>query len=127
MKIRIRDNSIRLRLAKGEVEAICDTGSVRAFTGFPGGRRFAYSLESSPACVSPSAGFAGDEMSVRLPESTVVDWADSEQVSISGELVLDSGEMLSILVEKDFACLAPRPGEDESDMYPHPNADTAEC
>jgi hypothetical protein len=34
---------------------------------------------------------------------------------------------LNILVEKDFACLAPRAGEDERDMYPHPNADEAQC
>ncbi len=33
---------------------------------------------------------------------------------------VDDGDSLKILVEKDFACLAPREGEDESDMYPHP-------
>jgi hypothetical protein len=35
--------------------------------------------------------------------------------------------MLKILVEKDFACLAPREGEDESDMFPHPKAATDGC
>jgi hypothetical protein len=54
-------------------------------------------------------------------------WAASEQVSIEGEQTLDDGEKLSILVEKDFACLAPRPGEDESDMYANPDVDSAEC
>jgi hypothetical protein len=34
--------------------------------------------------------------------------------------------VLGILVEKDFACLAPREGEDESDMYPHPEAKQGE-
>ncbi len=66
-------------------------------------------------------------MTVRIPETTVLAWATSEQVSIEGEQVLDDGETLSLLVEKDFVCLAPREGEDESDMYPHPEVDEGGC
>ena len=33
----------------------------------------------------------------------------------------------TILVEKDFQCLAPREGEDESDMFPHPDGDSTTC
>ncbi len=29
---------------------------------------------------------------------------------------------LTLLLEKDFACLVEREGEDESDMFPHPHA-----
>jgi hypothetical protein len=47
-------------------------------------------------------------------------WATSEQVSIEANEALDDGDSLKILVEKDFACLAPREDEDETDMYPHP-------
>lgn len=98
-----------------------DEGVVRSRTGFPGGRQFQYVLESSPASVRPSASLSEYVIRVRLPESTVLAWADSEQVSISAEQLLD-GDKLAILVEKDFACLAPRQGEDESDMFPHPAA-----
>ena len=38
-----------------------------------------------------------------------------------GEQVLDDGSTLKVLVEKDFACLTERE-EDESDMFPHPEA-----
>ena len=41
-------------------------------------------------------------------------------MSIAAVETLDDGDLLKILVEKDFACLAPREGEDETDMYPHP-------
>ncbi len=34
---------------------------------------------------------------------------------------------LKILVEKDFVCLTGRDDEDESDMYPHPEADSGVC
>jgi hypothetical protein len=64
---------------------------------------------------------------VRLPETTVLAWASSEQVSIEGEQVLADGAKLKILVEKDFVCLTGRDDEDESDMYPHPEAGKAHC
>ena len=124
MKLRIRDNSIRLRLERGEVDRLRDTGVVAAKTGFPGGREFGYVVESSPASVTLGAELSEGTVTVRLPESTVLAWADSEQVSIVGEQQLAAGDTLAILVEKDFACLAPREGEDESDMFPHPDAGT---
>ena len=127
MKLRIRDNSIRLRLMRGEVETLRDTGLVSASTPFPGGRTFRYCVESSPASVSIAAFFSDNEISVRLPETTVLAWANSEQVSISGEQVLADGDQLKILVEKDFVCLTNREDEDESDMYPHPEADKVKC
>ncbi|MGH8167708.1 MAG: DUF7009 family protein [Woeseiaceae bacterium] len=37
------------------------------------------------------------------------------------------GDELSILVEKDFACLAPREGEDDSDKFPNPLEGKATC
>ncbi len=37
-----------------------------------------------------------------------------------GDETLDDGDALKILVEKDSACLTPREGEDESDMFLHP-------
>ena len=60
-------------------------------------------------------------------KSFILAWATTEQVSVECEQVLDDGDKLGILVEKDFACLAPREGEDESDMYAHPNAEGDGC
>jgi hypothetical protein len=104
-----------------------EIGVVTSRTGFPGGRYFDYSLESSPASVNPAAFYADNKITIRLPETVVLAWVSTEQVSIDGEQVHDDGDKLSILVEKDFTCLAPRPGEDESDMYPNPDVDKAEC
>lgn len=122
VKLRIRDNSIRLRLTRSEVDALRASGVVAATTGFPGGRELRYRVESSPASVNPAAFFSDNAITVRLPESAVLGWATSEQVSLAGEQLLDDGSRLQILVEKDFACLTEREGEDESDMYPHPDA-----
>lgn len=128
MKLRIRDNSIRLRLTQPEVQAIGSDGLVSASVLFAGGATLTYCVESSPACVDPVAQFANGQLSVRLPKSWVNNWVESnDEVAISSEQQLDQGGVLKILVEKDFACLAPREGEDESDMYPHPQQDQANC
>ena len=125
MKLRIRDNSVRLRLMRAEVDLLKGSGIVTASTSFPGGRTLRYVVESSPASVKPAAFLSENTVTVRLPETIVLAWASSEQVSIEAEQHLDNGDRLHLLVEKDFACLAPREGEDESDMYPHPAAGEA--
>ena len=104
-----------------------DKGVVAATTGFPGGRSFQYRVESSPASITPAAFFSDNVITVSLPETAVLAWATTEQVSLTGEQVLDDGDTLKVLVEKDFACLAPREDEDESDMFPHPRAGTDSC
>jgi hypothetical protein len=124
MKLRIRDNSIRLRLTRGEVDSLRADGLVKARTEFPAGHEFGYELESSPASVQPDASFSDRVITVRVPEAMVLAWASTEQVSMEGEHFLDDGGKLTILVEKDFTCLAPREGEDESDMFPNPQADS---
>ena len=116
-----------MRLMRGEVDALRDSGVVSSTTAFPGGRELEYRVESSPACVNPAAFLSDNTLSVRLPEAMVLAWATTEQVSMVGEQSLDDGTRLKVLVEKDFACLAPRDGEDESDMYPHPQAGTESC
>lgn len=123
MKLRIRDNSIRLRLERREVEALRNDGRVTAQTGFPGGQSFAYAVESDPAITAPGAYFSDNVVTVRIPEATVLAWASSQQVSIGTEQLLGDGAVLKVLVEKDFACLTPRDGEDESDMFPNPQSD----
>ncbi len=126
VKLRIRDNSIRLRLTQSEVDTLRHEGRVSARTLFPGGREFRYEIECTPESVAPGACLSDNGLMVRLPETSVRAWATTEQVSITGEQQLDDAEKLVILVEKDFTCLAPREGEDESDMYPHPRGESPE-
>ena len=103
MKLRIRDNSVGLRLTHDEVDTLRKQGVVSARTGFPGGRELRYELESSPASVAPAAFFSDNVLTVRVPETAVLAWATTEQVTIEGEQVLVDGEKLTIAVEKDFS------------------------
>jgi len=127
MKLRIRGDSIRIRVSQLELSEIAERGRVHDTIHFGDGVGLTYLLESDAAARTPHARYAADVISVVLPAATVRRWANSNQVSIEGEQALDGGETLRILVEKDFACLQPRPGEDESDMFPNPDASTKTC
>ena len=83
MKLRIRDNSIRLRLTQKETDTLNRQGIVAARTRFPGGRSLEYAVESSPASVTPAVHFSENRLTVSLPETVVLAWATSEQVSLS--------------------------------------------
>lgn len=126
MKIRIQDNSIRLRLTRTEVDRVSREGGVRATIAFPGGTQLDYVVEASDSA-RPEARFDEAGIVVGVPGALLRQWAASDEVSISGEQPLADGDELRILVEKDFACLTPREGEDESDMFPHPLKGEANC
>jgi len=127
MKLRIRGNSLRLRLTQGEVAAIAADGLVAEHTAFaPGGAALGYRLRTDEAASRVKASFGNGEIEVVLPAATAERWAASDQVSIEVEQPIGDGGKLTILVEKDFACLTERPGEDDSDAFPHPGADKGE-
>ncbi|MEK7255155.1 MAG: hypothetical protein AAB316_10450 [Bacteroidota bacterium] len=123
MKIRIQGNSIRLRLSQSEVRRFVETGVVKdsiRFGVMPEASRF-FSLEKAdvPAL---NAAFADSQIKISIPANFAGEWASSDQISMEHEADLGNGERLKILVEKDFQCLTDRPGEDESDNFPNPNA-----
>ncbi len=106
---------------KTEVELAAREGFVVGRTGFAGGHAFEYILESSSAVRIPDASMSDAALTVRIPATELIEWAGSERVSMSSVQVLENGDTLKILVEKDFACLSPREGEEESDMFRHPD------
>ena len=122
MKLRLLEDSIRLRLSRSEVGTAADNGVVECRTRFPDGTEFTYALEAEPEAQSASASYEQNRMTVRLPAAQVSAWAsDDEAVSLRGELELASGDKLKLLVEKDFQCLTPRGDEDQSDLFPNPD------
>lgn len=122
MKLRLLDDSIRLRLSRGDVLAAAEQGIVEGQTRFPDGSVFKFALETLSAS-SPRASFSGGRMVVSLPSEEILSWAnDDAAVSIQCELKLPDSSMLNLLVEKDFKCLTGRPDEDQSDMFQNPDS-----
>lgn len=126
MKLRIKGDSIRLRLSQGEVSKLAGGEAVEERTCFPGGAALVYRLRAVAGAAQVGAAFHDGVVDVTLPRDAAATWAATEQVSLGGEQALPDGT-LRILVEKDFACLAPREGEDESDNFPHPKTGSASC
>lgn len=122
MKLRIKGNSIRLRLTKTEIESIAENGIVTEETMFPNGSIFEYSLEIGDV-ETVQAIYGNSGIMIVLPFNQVKEWATSETVSIKTELETPMGEPLIILVEKDFKCLVDREGEEENDLFPNPNSE----
>jgi len=125
LKLRLLDDSIRLRLSRGDVAQAEGSGVVEGRTRFPDGSSFTFALESLPRGPA-GAAYARDRMVVRLPAGDISRWAnDDHAVSLEQEIELPGGDRLKLLVEKDFQCLTARDDEDQSDLFTNPGAD--EC
>jgi hypothetical protein len=124
MKLRLLDDSIRLRLSRDEVVAAAERGVVEGRTRFPDGSVFRFALESLENKPDASASYASDRLVVKLPAPQISAWAnDDTAVSLHGELDLPLGGRLKLLVEKDFRCVSPRDDEDQSNLFQNPERD----
>jgi len=123
MKLRIRGNSIRLRLKRGEVDRLAAGMTLVEETHFPGST-LSYSLELSNND-DMLASFDNGAIAISMPREIIPEWADTDLVSLYSELELPDTGMLAVLIEKDFSCLEPghhRDCEEDADTYPHPSA-----
>jgi hypothetical protein len=121
MKLRLLDDSIRLRLSRDEVAAAAERGVVEGRTRFPDGSVFTFALEALQNRSDTSASYSSDRLVVKLPARDIAAWAkDGTAVSLHGELELPLGGPLKLLVEKDFRCVSPRDDEDQSNLFQNP-------
>ena len=122
MKIRIQGNSIRYRLTRTEVRELQEKGIVQEQTSFIG-KNFAYRVLEKEGITALEADFQNDTISLFFPKVENAKWADLERVGFANDMILDNGQTLRLLLEKDFVCLDERV-EDQSDNYPNPAATT---
>jgi hypothetical protein len=126
MKLRIRGNTIRIRVSQTEMTEIVVTGLVQDFVEFGPGSRLSYRVEVAPKGTI-SASYEGSCVSVVLTQDAVERWQSPDEISIKGEQPLSGGGNLKILVEKDFACLSPREeaedgdGDGDGGLFPNPD------
>ncbi len=118
MKLRIRGNSVRVRLTRTEVAALGAGKTVSQTTAFSPAARLISSVVVSADAKSPAARFIDSQVLVILPEQQVRHWAESDEVSISATQAVGADESLALLVEKDFVCLH-HPSE-SVDAFPNP-------
>lgn len=120
MKIRIKGNSIRIRLTRSEVDLFGKDGLIEEHTQF-GPSQLVYALKQQ-AQESMSASFENNTVTVLMPAVWAEEWINTERVGYESTMPLPGEEELYLLVEKDFVCLD-NTTEDQSDNYPNPLAE----
>lgn len=124
MKLRIRGNSIRLRLVRSEVARLVAEGRVEERVAFGVGEAdgLTYALVASAEAAVVTARLTPGALTVMLPGRVAESWAGTDEVTIAAEqpgVGPDGGDVLRILVEKDFTCL--HTGCDElGETFPRP-------
>ena len=125
MKLRVRNNSIRLRLTQTEVAAFAESGAVEETIefGLTADKSLIYRVDRA-AVETVRADFADGKITISVPASLAENWAKTNQIGIKTEQDLGNGKMLKILIEKDFVCLDRKDDPDNLDAFPHP---TGKC
>ena len=120
MKLRFRENSIRLRLLQSEVKALRASGSIAEKITFGSSSDLVYRLRISDESKTISADFHGDEIVVEIPSDVAFDWIDTGKVGLEIEQETGNGKPLKILIERDFVCVERPADADNADAFPHP-------
>ena len=122
MKLRIKGNSLRVRITRSEVDRLVNDGRIEETTwlGRDDGSRISYVLEHEAGAKAVDLRFNPPVLAVVVPTSQVREWATSDEVGIYTRLDLGVRGAVDLVIEKDFACLHGTDEENE-DAFPNPN------
>jgi len=119
MKLRIKGNSLRIRLTKTEVSTISTKGYLEEETNF-GNNKLLYVLQRVDEGNELSAAFESNKITMFVPSSLTKDWPMNNIISFDAHMTVGENKSLYLLLEKDFVCLD-HTTEDQSDNYENPN------
>jgi hypothetical protein len=125
MKLRIKGNSLRLRLGRSEVARLAQGERLEERVQFTpdDDTTLIYGLEQASGIDKMQLRYKPMDVTVLVSDLLVARWAANEQVGLYDSLNLGSGRTLDLLVEKDFACLDVS-DEENVDTFPNPIAGT---
>lgn len=126
MKLRIKGNSLRLRVSRSESACLIQTGRIEEIIRFGAedDAKLTYALEHSTTTTDLSVRYRPLEVTVMLSTDQARRWAESDQVGFYRDIAI-RGEVLAVMVEKDFACLDGSDANNE-DAFENPNVG-AQC
>jgi hypothetical protein len=127
MKLRIKGNSLRLRVTPSEVKHLLRNGAIREhvqLTPDPRGRLI-YAVVNSMSGATITVACQSGDITVSVPDAQLKNWACSEEVGVYADVTLGDDRVLSVTIEKDFACLDRSDAANE-DTFPNPIL-TATC
>jgi hypothetical protein len=119
MKLRLKGNSIRLRLSQRDVDDLAANRSVEEKINFSKDTALFYRLTAKEDLQNPTVSYAENAINVYIPKDFVNEWPRNNVVGTSAQHRTEDGTEIFILIEKDFKCLDD-PAEDQSDNYANP-------
>jgi len=122
MKLRIRGNSLRLRISQTEMQRLLTDGAIAdtiCFGSAPDAR-LTYVLTHRAAEDELGVEYRQQTVSVVLSTRAATAWAQGDEVGVYGSAATANGP-LEVMVEKDYACLDGNDPVDQ-DAFPNPQA-----
>jgi hypothetical protein len=127
MKLRIKENTMRVRVSRSEVARLLTGDCLEEtihFTPEPVAK-LSYALQQDQSLSRPTVQYTENRVAILIPADQVNTWGTTDQVGIAEDISLGNLWSLGLLIEKDFACLD-RSDEDNQDTFANPNAG-AQC
>jgi hypothetical protein len=121
MKLRLKGNSIRVRLDRRDIELLTDKGRVDDAVRFGPGLAFSYAVEAGLAPRGrPTAHYTVGCLTIRIDPDDADEWLAGDRVGFDHQQPVDRG-VVRVLLEKDFACIDRPAGQEADDAYAFPN------
>lgn len=121
MKLRIKGNSLRLRITPSEMARLLETGRIdeTICLGSDENAHLTYALEHVPNAPALHVRYSPKEIAVVVSSAEARRWAEAADVGLYTEVSTARGP-LELAVEKDYACLDKSDAENV-DTFPNPN------
>jgi hypothetical protein len=126
MKLRIKGNSLRLRVSRSELARFQAGDRIEETIHFSAAPEatLTYALESASTPSPVTIQYGPREVTVVLSKDRARVWGAQSEVGVYTTLDMGPAGSLEVIVEKDFACLD-RDDGDNSDTFANPLAGAA--
>ena len=118
MKLRIKENTIRLRLNQEDLAQFVASGCVEAVTSFDVGASLRYALQVSSEAERLIARMEDSRIAVYVPDKLAEEWTQTDRIGLEAKQLVEGERMLHVLVEKDLGCQHRSPTGEKS-MFDH--------
>lgn len=121
MKLRIKGNSLRLRVLRSELARLAEGESIVESVRFAPGEAsiLRYVLTVTQQEKSLEVTYTSNEIKTTISPAQFQEWNEPSQVGIYESIAVGEVEKLEVMIEKDFACLD-RNDEDNKDTFANP-------
>jgi len=122
MKLRIKGNTLRLRLLRSEVDRLSHSGVVsdEIRFGVETDQALKYTIAASDGVDVATAQFNDNQILILVPDTDALDWTTTDRVGIEATQDVGDSAVLSIVIEKDFECTSRPDDHDRADAFPNP-------